>query len=181
MPQTQAPLIVGKSFIIDEVTPAIEALMRQLENREIVIEELGYRAIEHVKDRYSNQGYAHRFGGGPQPEWEPIHEVTKKFRRVRFGVEDEIIWFRTGEALRGIQEIKRGFDHIMIGWPDGMFPRNYPYRVDGGVKKTGGMIPGKSISARPLLYITMAFCNQAVRVVARWWLSAIGVSRYEEV
>jgi hypothetical protein len=174
MPSTPAPL-----HVIDEATPAIELLIRQLENRENVLEELGYRAIEHVKDRYVNQGQARRFGGGPQPKWPPIHAVTKKLRNARFGVADDIIWYRTGASLRGIQVLERKFASIMLGWPDGMFPRNYPYRVDGGVPKTGGMIPGKTIEPRYLLYFTMAFANRSVQVVARWWLSAIGMKIHE--
>jgi len=166
--------------VLDEVTPALNALKAQLANKEPILEELAWMAIEHVKDRYLGQGYSRKFGAGPQPKWAPITDVTRKFRRIRSGVTDDIIWFQTGKALQGITVLNRGVNSREIGWPFGQFKNDYPYKVDGGVPKTGGMIPGKRIPPRPLLYFTNAFANKwATQAVWRWWLSPIGVKAFQ--
>uniref|UniRef100_A0A6M3KNM0 Tail protein n=1 Tax=viral metagenome TaxID=1070528 RepID=A0A6M3KNM0_9ZZZZ len=166
--------------VLDEVTPALNALKAQLANKEPILEELAWMAIEHVKDRYLGQGYSRKFGAGPQPKWAPITDVTRKFRRIRSGVTDDIIWFQTGKALQGITVLNRGVNSREIGWPFGQFKNDYPYKVDGGVPKTGGMIPGKRIPPRPLLYFTNAFAERhATRAVWRWWLSPIGVRVFQ--
>lgn len=165
--------------VLDEVTPALNALKAQLANKEPILEELAWMAIEHVKDRYLGQGYSRKFGAGPQPKWAKIEDSTIKFRRIRHGVTDEIIWYETGNAVRGISVLNRTVNSREIGWPFGKFKNDYPYKVDGGVPKTAGMIPGRTIPPRPLLYLTNAFANKwATQAVWRWWLSPIGVKAY---
>jgi len=168
------------TILVDEVTPTIAKLKAQLVNKELIMEELAWMAIEHVHDRYRGQGYSRRFGSGPQLKWEPIHDVTIKLRRIRHGVTDDIKWFETGKAIQGISVLKRTPNQRVIGWPVGKFKNDYPYKVDGGVPRTGGMIPGKRIAARPLLYFTRAFVDpHAVRAVWRWWLAGIGLKAYQ--
>lgn len=164
------------TILVDEVTPTINRLRAQLANKEPILEELAWMALEHVHDRYRGQGRSSRFGAGPQPKWEPIHDVTRKLRRIRRGVTDEINWFETGKAIQGIHVLTRTPSQRVIGWNVGAFKNDYPYKVDGGVPRTGGMIPGKEIKARPLLYFTDAFAHRyATRAVWRWWLAGIGV------
>ena len=168
------------TVLVDEVTPAIAKLRAQLANKEPIMEELAWMAIEHVHDRYRGQGRSRKFGSGPQPKWEPIHDVTIKFRRIRHGVTDDIVWFETGKAIQGISVIGRTPNQRVVGWPVGAFKNDYPYMLDAGVPRTGGMIPGKRIAARPLLYFTAAFANKwAVQSIWRWWLSPIGVGIYQ--
>ena len=168
------------TILVDEVTPIIAKLKAQLANKEPIMEELAWMAIEHVHDRYRGQGYSRRFGSGPQLKWEPIHDVTIKFRRIRHGVTDDIKWFETGKAIQGISVVRRTPNQRVVGWPVGKFKNDYPYKVDGGVARTGGMIPGKRIAARPLLYFTSAFANKwATQAVWRWWLAGIGVKVYQ--
>ena len=168
------------TVLVDEVTPTIARLKAQLANKEPIMEELAWMAIEHVQDRYRGQGYSRRFGSGPQPKWEKVHDVTRKFRMLRHGITDDIIWFETGEAIRGISVIGRTPNQRVIGWPLGKFKNDYPYHVDSGVRRTGGMIPGKRSSARHLLYFTKAYANKwATQAIWRWWLSPIGVKVYQ--
>lgn len=168
------------STLIDEVTPAIARLKAQLANKEPIMEELAWMAIEHVHDRYRGQGYSRRFGGGPQQKWEKTHDVTVKLRRIRHGVTDDIIWFDSGAAIRGISVINRTPNQRVIGWPIGKYKNDYPYMVDAGVPRTGGTIPGKTIRNKQLLYFTKAFANKwATQAVWRWWLAGIGVKVYQ--
>lgn len=164
------------NILIDEVTPTINRLKAQLANKEPIMEELAWMAIEHVHSRFRGQGYSRKFGAGPQPKWEPIHDVTIKFRNRRHGVSDDIIWSETGAAFRGVSVLNRTPNQRIIGWPVGKHRNDYPYHVDAGVRRTGGMIPGKRIGARPVLYFTRSFADRhATRAIWRWWLSPIGV------
>lgn len=168
------------TVLVDEVTPAIAKLKAQLANKEPIMEELAWMAIEHVHDRFRGQGYSRKFGSGPQPKWEPIHDVTIRFRRIRHGITDDIIWSETGKAFEGVSVLSRTPNQRVIGWPVGKYKNDYPYKVDGGVPRTGGMIPGKRIAARPVLYFTAAYANKwATQAIWRWWLSPIGVRIYQ--
>ena len=168
------------TVLVDEVTPTINRLKAQLANKELILEELAWMAIEHVHDRYRGQGYSRRFGAGPQRKWEKTHDVTIKFRQRRHGITDDIIWFETGKAIQGISVISRTANQRVIGWPLGQFKNDYPYMVDAGVPRTSGMIPGKTIKNKQLLYFTRAFANRhATRAVWRWWLAGAGIRVYQ--
>lgn len=168
------------TILIDEVTPTVDRLKARLLDKELILEELSWMAIEHVHDRYRGQGYSRRFGAGPQPKWEKTHAVTKKFRELRHGITDDIIWFETGAAIRGISVIGRTANQRVVGWPIGRFKNDYPYMVDAGVPKTSGMVPGKTIKNKQLLYFTKSFAGKhAVPAVWRWWLAGIGVQVYQ--
>lgn len=164
----------------DEITPAIDKLMARLQDPTGLVDELGWMAHEHVVSRMENNGRANRFAGrGGQKRWQKPHQVTKRIRAYRGYPPNNPTWHRTGAAAGGIVTLKHTAHMVEIGWPFGAFKNDYPYRVDGGVPCTGGIVPGKTIRDKEVLYVTDGFVRLAVKAGWRWWLSAIGVARYQ--
>lgn len=171
-------MIVG----VADVDTALARMRSRLSDLEPLMDSLGGMVIEHVHDRYRNQGRSRKYDGrGGQPKWKPITKATRDIRKWRTGHEDGIIWFESGESIRGITTLSRSNNHIEIGWNAGDFAGRggsripYPYLLDSFTVHTKGMIPGKVVEPRHLLYFTRGFVEHAVKEVVRWIVSPLGI------
>jgi len=159
----------------DEITPMMDALTKRLSDPSALVDELGWMAHKHVNSRIQNKGRAREYAGrGGQKTFEEIHEVTKRIRESRDHPRNNPVWNETGAALGGIVTLKHAKREVEIGWPFGQYKNDYPYRVAGGVPRTSGIVPGKTINSREVLYITPGFIRLAVKAAWRWWLSPLG-------
>jgi len=160
----------------DEITPMLTALERALKDPSPLIDELGWMGHKHVNSRIQNKGYSREYAGrGGQKRFEKVHDVTKRIREMRGHPKNNPPWNETGDALSGIVTLKHTKREVEIGWPFGKYKNDYPYRVAGGVPRTSGMIPGKTIEPREVLYVTKGFIKLAVKAAWRWWLGSAGI------